>query len=354
MKKIPSVMPTDYVLEIIFSSMRWLFVIIATAVFYMYYQTHPEINTVFQFVILLLFGVCYMAATDYCLYKIPRSSMLHKVCMKASPIFDFIALIWLVALTGGFYSPLFPIAYLIILHAAVYWRFIGGITTAGLFMIGYTILVVLQRAQLTADDWVTFGCNLLFLLFMGVLGGFIVSRERHHIKEKLSFESIAKIDYLTDLSNHRTFQEHLKLRIEQESPFTLVLADIDHFKQVNDTYGHQMGDHVLAFIGEKLKEVIPPALGHPYRYGGEEFAIIFNTADLAKVEVVLRHIQAELRHHVFKGVHLPEAAADIKITMSFGVKRYEGEDAAQLIHKVDKLLYKAKEQGRNCYVISAS
>jgi diguanylate cyclase (GGDEF)-like protein len=161
--------------------------------------------------------------------------------------------------------------------------------------------------------------------------------------------TLATHDGLTGLINHRQFQAMLKDEITRairyDDPLSLVLCDIDFFKKVNDTYGHQFGDLVLREISAKLKEKTRDGVDFAARYGGEEFALVLvKTTGATAVDTVER-IRQHIAGITFKGPH----GEDIHVTMSFGIAVYK-EHAKQidtLIQKADKALYRAKETGRN-------
>jgi diguanylate cyclase (GGDEF)-like protein len=151
-------------------------------------------------------------------------------------------------------------------------------------------------------------------------------------------------DGLTDLYNHRHFQEILEQKISEVNELVLMLLDIDHFKRINDTYGHQAGDKVLKFLGRLIVEV-----GIAARYGGEEFAIIVPACSLKKcMDRAVRMKDQLLKSEVnFDG-------AKIKFTVSIGIAHYpnDAKTRVDLIEKADRALYIAKEQGRDRIVIA--
>jgi two-component system cell cycle response regulator len=161
--------------------------------------------------------------------------------------------------------------------------------------------------------------------------------------------TLATHDGLTGLLNHREFQVVLKDEITRairyNDPLSLVICDIDFFKKVNDTYGHQFGDTVLRGIAAKLRENIRDGVDIAARYGGEEFALILVKTDGPNaVETCSR-----IRQNIADAVHSATHGGDIHVTMSFGIAVY-GQHAKQLdslISKADKALYRAKENGRN-------
>ena len=161
-------------------------------------------------------------------------------------------------------------------------------------------------------------------------------------------ERLARTDMLTSLSNRRDFYEHAARAIahsrRHHTPLSLVLMDIDHFKKINDTYGHARGDQVLRklshSLGDALRETDVPA-----RLGGEEFAVLMPTTSLAQALAVAERLRDAL-------AHTPVAIGDeeqIHFTVSIGVTEWQPADADidATLHRADEALYRAKHGGRN-------
>jgi len=160
-----------------------------------------------------------------------------------------------------------------------------------------------------------------------------------------SLEKISAIDGLTGCRNHRSFHDLLGVEVERAessgTPFSLLLLDVDHFKQVNDTHGHAAGDKVLATIGRILREHARrnDVVG---RLGGEEFAVLLRGADVEAATAVAERIRCAVA-----AVKVGEA----EVTISCGVGQWRrGTSAAQLRREVDELLYEAKAAGRDLVV----
>ena len=154
-------------------------------------------------------------------------------------------------------------------------------------------------------------------------------------------------DPLTGLTNRRTLTAKMDELITAKTPFSIILMDIDHFKLVNDTYGHGVGDEVLQFLAYKLKTVTR-ATDLCCRYGGEEFIVLLpNTTiqDAFEVADILR-----------KDLESTSTPTGKSVTISAGVAEYPYTEtnAANLITQADQCLYQAKEQGRNRVVIANS
>ena len=160
-------------------------------------------------------------------------------------------------------------------------------------------------------------------------------------------ERMATTDGLTGLVNHRTFQTRFDEALASAKRYgrkmSVILTDVDHFKSVNDTYGHPMGDQVLKGVARILRECARDT-DIVARYGGEEFALIMPEADTKNAYVVAERI----RERVLKEIFITEQGP-LKITMSLGVATYPdvAADKQMLIDLSDQCLYFAKRHGRN-------
>jgi diguanylate cyclase (GGDEF)-like protein len=167
-------------------------------------------------------------------------------------------------------------------------------------------------------------------------------------------ERLATTDGLTGLTNHRAFQErlddHLAQALRYGKRVSLLLCDIDHFKSVNDTYGHPAGDGVLRGVARTLaKEARTTDV--VARYGGEEFAIVMPETDAAGAMVIAERIREKVGQLVFDTEQGP-----LRVTMSLGLATFpeDGQQKAALVERADGCLYHAKRHGRNQSVSTAS
>ncbi len=160
-------------------------------------------------------------------------------------------------------------------------------------------------------------------------------------------ETMATTDGLTGLTNHRTFQQKFAEMLERGArhnhKVALLLCDVDHFKKVNDGYGHPVGDEVLRRVARVLQEV-PRKIDIPARYGGEEFAILLDNVDVTQAKAVAERIRIEISKIVVETEKGP-----LSVTESIGVAAFpeDGRDRATLIERADLALYHAKHTGRN-------
>jgi two-component system chemotaxis response regulator CheY len=173
--------------------------------------------------------------------------------------------------------------------------------------------------------------------------------EEAHVKIK----AMAETDELTQLPNRRTVLQRLDEEISRAEryghPLSIVLLDIDHFKDVNDTYGHPAGDTVLRQTAKKLSGAIRDTdlLG---RYGGEEFLAVLAQTDLPGARKLAERIRTEIESHVFDLGN----GTNLRKTVSLGASTWNhGSDSAdELIARADAALYLAKEGGRNRVVMA--
>lgn len=190
---------------------------------------------------------------------------------------------------------------------------------------------------------------------------FRTMRVLHHLVETSAKEiesmnqklmALASKDALTGLANRRRFDEMLSKAIKQQGrskeTISLIMMDLDYFKQYNDTYGHVAGDDCLRAVAQVIKETVQRPSDTPARYGGEEFACVLPMTDSAGAI----HIAEKIRIEIEK-LHIPHSkssAAD-HVTASLGVLTVNSSEVLlspqQLVEACDGLLYQAKQQGRN-------
>lgn len=182
----------------------------------------------------------------------------------------------------------------------------------------------------------------------------IVSSVVDHGYVALQARQQAKTDSLTGIANHRHFHETLDREISRsnrrKNVFTLILIDIDNFKKVNDTYGHQVGDAVLVDMTRRIMEMIR-AGDVLARYGGEEFGLILPDTEQAGARILAERILKAVSSRSF--VFLQD---EISYTVSIGLAVYDGNaavDKDRLIAAADRALYHSKENGKNRLTIGS-
>ena len=165
----------------------------------------------------------------------------------------------------------------------------------------------------------------------------------------------ATLDALTGLNNRRQFEIRLKQEVANSNrnnvPLCCIMADVDYFKKVNDTYGHSAGDCVLKTIAEVIKREIRE-YDIACRYGGEEFFIILPQTKIKEAELVAQRLRSVIEETKIDITQASEKQRYINVTASLGVCGYENNTEEEIfVQKADKALYKAKETGRNRVVV---
>ncbi|NWF91531.1 MAG: GGDEF domain-containing protein [Syntrophaceae bacterium] len=185
------------------------------------------------------------------------------------------------------------------------------------------------------------------LQFFSVIG-YQISATLKHCQQLSSIKNIAVYDTLTNLHNRRYFEEKLAIETEKSfftgTPLSLMMVDIDHFKKVNDTYGHPVGDKLLCHIASLLKSSVRKD-DTVARYGGEEFVLILPGASL---EVSFR-IAERIRDLVEKS-DFETGLSHLRLTVSIGISSFPTHRARskeELVKMADQALYSAKRGGRN-------
>lgn len=176
------------------------------------------------------------------------------------------------------------------------------------------------------------------------------SHEIDRLREELvNAKKEAALDPATGLANRRALIERMEAHIQdsqQEDNLCFLMMDIDHFKAINDTHGHLMGDKVIRCVANVIKECVKGG-DMVARYGGEEFAVVLPNTPHSGGMVVAENIRKAIEGT--KLVRTSDKTPIGQITISIGVARYSlPETCEQLIERADNLLYRSKREGRNC------
>jgi diguanylate cyclase (GGDEF)-like protein len=234
-----------------------------------------------------------------------------------------------------------------------------GNRAAGIFLLGVISGIVgsvsssLTNNGILPYTFVSFHAYELGILLDAVLLSFAIAERMRRVEEERHYAiQLAETDPLTGLFNRRGFEEHAARELTRAArygrPLAVAILDIDHFKKVNDRYGHTGGDVVLREVAECLHQ---GARGSDIvgRWGGEEFILLLPETTLAEA--------TQLGERLRLGINVRRIAfgsQEITCTASFGIAGLApGDTLDSLIHRADTLLYQAKEQGRNRIVAEA-
>jgi diguanylate cyclase (GGDEF)-like protein len=203
-----------------------------------------------------------------------------------------------------------------------------------------------------------------------VMGALVVVGSSIHVKEEIAFASMiadllgsafqhattiesveqsASIDSLTKLYTRGHFSQRFETEVRRAKnyahPLSILLLDIDHFKSINDTYGHPIGDLILTKLGEILRQSVRSS-DIAARFGGEEFVVIMTSASKQQALSFGENLRKTIEAAPFK---IPGGNAPLRVTISGGVATYpkDGDTTADLLRVADKALYEAKQTGRN-------
>src|SRR5215831_143161 len=178
--------------------------------------------------------------------------------------------------------------------------------------------------------------------------------ERLRDNVQMSIE-LAITDPLTGLFNRRYMESHVGTLVEQAAargkPLTVLVIDIDYFKSINDSYGHDAGDDVLREFAIRIKKSVR-GIDLACRYGGEEFVVLMPETDMAVATVVAERLRRRIAGEPFP---IEQGARRVEVTISIGIATLaSGEGAAALLKRADQALYRAKRDGRNRVVPDAA
>jgi two-component system, cell cycle response regulator len=206
---------------------------------------------------------------------------------------------------------------------------------------------VVKGLEAGADDYVTKPCDPGEMLARIGVGRRIIELNRELSEKSKRLEEAARTDPLTELPNRRAIEDWAskQLRGSARHGFPVwVVGDVDNFKRINDTYGHDAGDIVLKTFAHVMKKNIR-ASDMCGRLGGDEFLLVITHVDAANVEATVNRFREQ-----FAALSFPLQGQSVNVTASFGVAGCTGRDTQEfsvLVRKADQMLYEAKHAGRN-------
>ncbi|MFH2122849.1 MAG: sensor domain-containing diguanylate cyclase [Pseudomonadota bacterium] len=194
--------------------------------------------------------------------------------------------------------------------------------------------------------YVNLAVSLIMILLVLVLAHLTLDRYQNRIEE------MATTDKLTGLLNRQVFilfiQKILAEYLRNPRPLSVLFVDIDHFKSINDRYGHLAGDHILSAVAQLLQNSLRQS-DIAVRWGGEEFLLVLNDCDLDQATGIAEKLRETIEQRGFE-----ENGKSIALTVSIGISQYDGVELfEQTISRADEALYTAKNKGRNCVVSAA-
>lgn len=246
---------------------------------------------------------------------------------------------------------------------------VGKMRLASLFTLGLLVLLcsaVLLRAVgfvtgLLTVSHLAESLNLLtyILLVAAAIGLAFTFFWRTTARLSMELEHMASTDPLTRVFNRRVFMNWCESEQQRSqrvhAPFSLLMLDFDHFKQVNDTYGHHVGDQVLCAAVERIQDSIR-GIDVLCRWGGEEFAVLLPNASEEATLIVAERVRRNIRSLQAADFRFTDPVfAELQLSVSIGTATFEGEDDTYhlMLQRADTALYEAKRTGRNRVVRAA-
>lgn len=174
------------------------------------------------------------------------------------------------------------------------------------------------------------------------------------LRNSIEYEKTVKMAFCDDLTGlynrtalNKSIQREMNLAKRQQSPFVVIMLDIDHFKKINDQFGHLTGDYALQVLANCLKDCVRDS-DVIFRYGGEEFTILLNNTTIEGAQLLAERIRSSIAELICF-----DQRNTFSMTVSAGIAALQAQDTVeQLLNRADQALYQAKERGRNQVVIN--
>jgi diguanylate cyclase len=238
------------------------------------------------------------------------------------------------------------------------WRFLiyprFGLSFVSLILLGVTVsglallLLLVPSGQGVALLLHTYPATLAGSIAAAMILGRLIERELRHFSEMQLWQRQAYTDPLTGLANKRAFYEATAALALQPTSYSILVTDVDHFKKVNDTYGHEAGDELLKAIASSIQSSLP-LKARAFRLGGEEFVVL-----LVGMESDAAFNVAEIVRCAVDSVTVYTAEHRIRATVSIGLADSRGDTRPpRVVAAADTALYTAKANGRNRTVVSS-
>jgi diguanylate cyclase (GGDEF)-like protein len=220
--------------------------------------------------------------------------------------------------------------------------------TLALMAASYVLLIGVMMLTDFRDAWLHYAIATVFTLILAPLAAFplfVMSDRLQVAKEGL--EGLLRLDALTELPNRRAFFERTEEIFARGGALTLMMIDVDHFKAVNDSHGHDLGDRVLCSVAHSIQRIASEAptdgVKFAARIGGEEFAVLVEGIAPEAANALANHIVAQIGRSPVQG-----EGRLISVTVSVGVAHRRGNDTpGMVLREADAACYRAKRLGRN-------
>lgn len=316
---------------------------------YVVYMRLLWVFVLFMFLFPMLFTTRFLDTKKHC----PKVDLTLKVVFTTAVVTAFLGVLGFYKLADSimhYVQVLCP--FIIIVAAAI--RLKQGFKPARFFMAGWisitlSSLIWSMAVLLPAEVPTQYILQLGFVVeSMLILVAFTVEI-RHVLVEQERLKFLSSKDGMTNFYNKRVLVEKVEELLRGENKFSLILIDIDNFKEINDVLGHLEGDNIIIRIAELIQDSIRPD-DIPCRYGGDEMLIILPNTTEQETLLIAESIRQRIEQEYLKGLK-----EDVTVSISIGVAEHiKGESYKAMVHRVDQALYRAKKTGKNRTVAGVS
>lgn len=315
-------------------------------------QNWAQSTSIFLFILMgLLFANSFLNLEKYhqTLYKITKYV-----------IFLIIGIALLSAMVGGYHMHVM-LSIILVMLVSIYifgmalFSWLTGNRSARFFLLGAAsgligaVITALTVMSFIPYSYMTYKAN-DFGMFIDVVLLSLALADRMKItqEEKLIAEDQAKTDVITGLLNRRAYSEMSYIEYQRllrhQRALSVIIFDVDHFKHVNDSYGHDAGDYILKSVGNIVRDVIRE-YDYAFRMGGDEFLLLLPETNEKQASILAERIRLRIENKKLVNEHNNK----FSVTASFGISQNRKIDTSieNIVKRADKALYKAKERGRN-------
>ena len=317
-------------------------VITAMSLWDIFFNSGPHWGNITTLSVGLLAAICYniallTARTSLCV-TLGMMLFLHFFWLITCDV-DLTGMLWCIVLL--------PLFFFLLGHIR------GGVLACFLFISSAFILLCPNWFGMETSYPLQLSHRFLLAYLVLFWISFLVEYIRYQTRSRLreardNLNTQARTDELTGLANRRGFKQYVgeaEQRSNKGQSFAVIVADLDHFKQINDQYGHEVGDKVLQETAKTLKALVRSE-DLVVRWGGEEFLLLLVDTDLKGAQVLAEKIRAKIA-----SMHFSTESGDIAVSISLGLDSQPvGGDLYATLGSADRAMYEAKHRGRNCVV----
>ncbi|MFQ5681980.1 MAG: GGDEF domain-containing protein [Candidatus Binatia bacterium] len=322
--------------KLIIIRLRWLVIIATSCLLLFANEVLLSLRVIDTLVLLYLL-------TNISLYYVQGGVFNLPSFYSSFVIFDTVALTFSLIVTGQLQSDFYLLYFLLIILAAFWGEVRWSLGLSIFIILFYGAVLFLGEAR----DTITY-LRVPFLFIASLFYNYVTETVRIEKTRAERAEQTAGTDFLTGLPNRRAFEQKIEEEFDRANrykrPLSILMADIDFFKRVNDTYGHQWGDNVLKKVGECLNGMLRRS-DFAARYGGEEFVLVLPETRQENATIVAQRFRVAMKQTTFIA-----PTGSFSVTMSVGISSIAAKeylDYRQLLADSDQALYHAKNRGRD-------